>query len=104
MTLPTPNEATVDVNVGRDGSYRVWHDPWDDEVDVTITSALATIESVDEAAVSSALVDHVDPDSLNRLFRPQDSGPLDDDRDRVIIDVEGHELTIHADGLIEIEP
>lgn len=103
MDLPS-TEPDVDVAVGRNGSYRVWHDPWDDDVCVTLTRALAAINDADEAAVSTALAEHVDPDGLNRIFRPHDGGGLGTQRDHVAIEIEGYDITIHPDGLIEIDP
>lgn len=103
MTLPQTRELGIDVTVGRDGSYRVWHDPWDDDVCVTLTQALAAIDDTDETALYRAFTERIDPDSLNRLFKPNDGVDLGTNRDQLTIDLDGHDITIHADGLIEID-
>lgn len=98
-----PSEPDVDVTVGRDGTYHVWHDPWDDDVCVTITQALAAIDDADEAIVGRAFTENIDPDSLNRLFQPNNGMNLGSHRDRVTFELEDHVITINADGLVEID-
>lgn len=103
MTIPQSPAPDVDVTVGRNGNYRVWHDPWNDDVCVTLTQALAAIDDADETALHRAFTEQIDPDALDRLFDPNDGVDLGRQRDRLTLALDGYDVTIHADGLIEID-
>lgn len=98
-----PNEPHVNVTIGRDGSDRVWHDPWDDDVCVTLRQALAAIDDADETVLHRALTERIDSDGLHRVVQPHDDVALGAQRNRLLLDLDGHDITIYADGLIEID-
>lgn len=84
--------------------YRAQHDPdGTARLSETIVHALAESMGVNVTDCDFSLYDSVDPDALNRLFRPREDGtPRTDGMLSFII--QGHRVTVHADGEILIEP
>lgn len=106
MIRTDSSDASAGIPVVEDdqGAYHVYHDPSEGEVSTTVTLALAEVTGRPPEELVAAFGESVDPDALNRLFRSRgESGPSLRDG-RVHFAVEGHEVTVHGDGRIEIRP
>ncbi|AEH36625.1 HalOD1 output domain-containing protein [Halopiger xanaduensis] len=69
----------------------------------TVIHALADCMGVDPTDGRISLYDSVDPDALDRLFRPRHDGtPRSSGQLSFVVD--DHRVTVHADGEILIEP
>lgn len=84
-------------------TYCLHHD-WESDATVTMTVArgIAAITNTPLMELSP-LYDEIDPDALNHLFFP-DSETADPRRGRVTFTVNACEVTVSADGRIEIQP
>lgn len=86
-----------------DGTYVAHHDFETQDLTVTITLALSKIGDVSPDRVLPEFSKHVDPDALNRIFRPRPGGdrrmggPLH-------LTIAGYDVTVYSTGRIEIQP
>lgn len=69
----------------------------------TITHAVADVEGLSPTQVDPPLDDVVDTDLLDRLFA-RTADETGDPAGRVIFPYRGHEVTVHADGFVTIDP
>lgn len=84
--------------------YRAYHDPdGPATLSETIVHALAECMGVDVTDCDFSLYDSVDPDALDRLFRPRRDGTVRTGG-TVSFPVQGHRVTVYGDGEILIEP
>lgn len=88
----------------RTQTYRVKHD-FDGSAALTTTlaHALSDVTGLDVTDTAFTLADFVDPEALDRLFKPKDDGTQRIDG-QLSFDVWGNEVTVHSDGQIEIVP
>lgn len=86
-----------------DGVYRVEHDLSDPGLSITVTLALSEIADVNPEWLIPRWPDYVDPDALDRLFRTQPGEEPKKETGALFLEIQGAEVTIHADGVIEIE-
>lgn len=68
--------------------------------------SLAIVEAVEsvlneEAAVHRSLYEVIDPDAIDRLFRPRENG-LPRANGSVRFPLDGHEIRVEAIGLVEV--
>lgn len=86
-----------------DEVYVAHHDVAEDGLTVTLTMALAEVSDHSETDLIPEFPEHVDPDALDRLFRPRSDGkarkggPLH-------LSIRGYDVTIFSSGRIEIRP
>lgn len=84
-----------------DDAYVVHHDFQEQDLTVTISLALSEIGGISPTEIIPEFPKHVDPDALNRLFRPRpggerrEGGPLH-------LTIEEYDITIFSTGRIEI--
>lgn len=84
--------------------YRTYHDPAGSATfSTTVVHALADCMGVDVTASRISLYDAVDPDALDRLFRPQHDG-TPRTGGTLSFTVDEYYVTVYADGEIVIEP
>lgn len=86
-----------------EGVYRTEHDLTTDGLCVTLTEALAEIKDEDPATFISDFSTYADPDALNRLFRVRPNGEHRDLGGSLTLEIQDADVTVHADGEIEIE-
>lgn len=94
-------EETVEVAEDRT-IYVAHHDVSENGMTVTLSLALAAVTDLSPTELVPRFSDHVDPDALNRLFRPLPNGDLRKGGP-LHLTIEGHDVTIHNTGRIEIE-
>lgn len=85
-------------------TYVVQHDfDGSAKLTTTLVHALSDVTGIDVTDAGFTLSDHVDPDALDRLFRPRD-----DDTPRLnghlAFTVWGYQVTVYSDGQITIVP
>lgn len=96
------SEQSIRVEESGDG-YVVHHDFDEQDLTVTISLALSEIGNITPTEIIPEFPKYVDPDALERLFRPRSGGerrqggPLH-------LTIEGYAITIYSTGRIEIEP
>ena len=84
-------------------TYYTRHDPRDAaRLSTTVVHGLAEMMDVDVTNAGFQLADSIDPDALDRLFRPKDDSTLRPPG-HITFTVEGHRVTVHSDGRIVIE-
>lgn len=98
----TPSVVEVDAD-GGGVVYRTHHDMSTDGLTLTICVALAEVTGRKETDVISDFSRYADPDALNRLFRTLPTGDARQPG-AVTLHIADHEVTIHSDGEIVIEP
>lgn len=97
-----PADDAISVTVDED-TYVVYNDMEREDVTVTIALALSEIADVPPTDVIPEFPQYVDPDALDRLFRPRpdgqyrEGGPLH-------LTIRGYEVTVFSTGRIEIDP
>jgi hypothetical protein len=67
----------------------------------TLVHALSNISGATVSDAEQGLFDHVDPDALNRLFRPSRTGQLRANS-YLQLKIWGYDVTIHCNGQINI--
>lgn len=103
MAMSTRIREGLSLEYDAEGVYRTEHDMTSDGLCLTITEALAEIEGVDPAELIDGFSKYADPDALNRLFRVRPNGEHRDLEGHVELEIRGADVTVHADGEIEIE-
>lgn len=90
------------VQIGSDEVvYVAHHDLSENGLTVTLSLALAAVTDREPATLIPEFSEHVDPDALDRMFRPlpngnfREGGPLH-------LHIAGHDIEIHNTGRIEI--
>lgn len=73
------------------------------ELTTTLAHAISNVTGADVTDAGFTLNDYVDPDALDRLFRPKADG-TPRGSGRVSFDVWGNEVTVHSSGQIVITP
>ena len=99
----TPSAVEVTAGEGGEPVYRTRHDMSTDGLTLTICIALAEVTGQKETAVISDFSQYADPDALNRIFRTLPTGDARQPG-HVTLTIAGHEVTVHSDGEIVIEP
>lgn len=69
----------------------------------TLAHAISDVSDVDVTDTGFRLNDHVDPDALDRLFRPKGDGTPRMDG-HLTFTVWGYQVTVYSDGQIAIVP
>ncbi|WP_254274430.1 HalOD1 output domain-containing protein [Haloarcula marina] len=69
----------------------------------TLAHAIADVTGVDVTDAGFTLYDHVDPEALDRLFKPKADGSLRVDG-YFTFTIWGNQVTVHSDGRIAIVP
>ncbi|AGB17527.1 hypothetical protein Halru_2957 [Halovivax ruber XH-70] len=64
-----------------------------------VVEAVAEADGVDPAMLDPPLYEVLDPEALDRLFAPT---PTDPSRGTVRFDYRGHEVTVRADGTVDV--
>lgn len=96
---PSPASQTPSPSV-----YRTYHDPAGSAtLSTTVIHALADCAEIDVTDCRLSLYDAVDPDALDRLFRPRYDGAPRTGGTLSFVANE-HYVTVYADGEIVIEP
>lgn len=96
------DDSAVITEAGGDGVYYALHNMNNDGLDVTITQAIAEITDVEPANLEFAFSKAVDPDALNRLFRPDEHAALRKNG-KVVFTIHGFTVTVFSHGVIKIE-
>lgn len=86
-----------------EGVYRIQHDLHTDGLCVTIAEALAEIKGIAPATLIDNFSTYADLDALNRLFRVRPNGEHRDLAGSLELNIHGADVTVHANGEIEIE-
>ena len=81
--------------------YRTVHD-WDGREPLTDTVVRAVSETagVEPTELGVPLIDSVDPDALDALFRPRHDGTPRRADSRIAFPTNGFEVVVHADGRV----
>jgi len=69
----------------------------------TLAHALSDVTGIDVTDTGFTLNDHVDPDALDRLFKPKDDG-TPRMSGHLTFTVWGYQVTVYSDGQIAIVP
>jgi len=69
----------------------------------TLAHALSDVSGVDVTDTGFTLYDYIDPDALDRLFKPADDGSQRVNG-MLTFTVWGHQVTVYSDGQIAIVP
>jgi len=86
------------------GTYVVRHDfNGPAELTTTLAHALSDISGVDVTDTGFTLYDYIDPDALDRLFKPRD-GNAQRVNGMLSFVVWGYQVTVYGDGQIAIVP
>lgn len=89
---------------GGSQSYHVQHDfEGPAELTTTLAHAISNVTGADVTDTGFTLNDFVDPDALDRLFRPKADG-TPRGSGHVCFEVWGHEVTVYSSGSIVIAP
>lgn len=96
----TPRESVTRTAEGR---YQTRHAIHEDGLSVTLAKALAEVSELSLPHLIETLNDYFDPSALDRLFRVSQEGTQRAGDGRVVLDIEGHRVRVHNDGVIEIE-
>lgn len=96
----TPRSAPGSVDDAR-VVHRTVHD-WDgrEPLSDTVVRAVAEAAGVDPTELSTPLIDAVDPDALDALFRPRYGGSPRQSDGRVAFTTNGYEVVVHGDGRV----
>lgn len=81
--------------------YVAYHDVTEDGLTVTLTMALSEVSEYSETDLIPDFPKYVDPDALDRLFRPGSDGELRQGGP-LHLEIKGHDVTIYSSGRIEI--
>jgi len=85
-------------------TYFVQHDfDGPAKLTTTLAHAISDVSGIDVTDTGFSLADHVDPDALDRLFRPKDDGTPRMDG-HLTFTVWGYQVTVYSDGQIAIVP
>lgn len=98
-----PSESSVEIDRGDDGVYRVHYDRDSGDLTITITEALVAVGDLDPIDIIDNFSKYADPDALNRLFRHLPNGEPRATGGYVHLVIEGYDVTIRSDGIIEID-
>lgn len=90
--LPVGEEETI---------YVAHHDVEKNGLTVTLSLALAEVTELEPTDIVPKFARHVDPDALDRMFRPRPNGDLRQGGP-FHLTVAGHDITVHNTGRIEI--
>jgi hypothetical protein len=90
--VPVGEEETI---------YVAHHDVEENGLTVTLSLALAEVTDLDPTDIVPKFAKHVDPDALDRMFRPRPNGDLREGGP-FHLTVAGHPITVHNTGRIEI--
>jgi len=86
------------------GTYYVKHDfDGPAELTTTLAHALSNVSGVDVTDTGFTLYDYIDPDALDRLFKPRDDA-VQGVNGMLTFNVWGHQVTVYSDGQIAIVP
>lgn len=96
--------GNVAVEQPEEGIYRAYHDMSEPDLSVTITQALTQVDGIDITETVDNFPQYVDPDALDRLFRVPRSGDRRHEEGYIHLEIEQIDVTVYADGTIEIEP
>jgi hypothetical protein len=69
----------------------------------TLAHALSDVSGIDVTDTGFTLDDHVDPDALDRLFKPKEDG-TPRMNGRLTFTAWGYQVTVYSDGQIAIVP
>lgn len=86
--------------------YRTVHD-WDgrEPLSDTVLRAISEAAGLDPVDLSDPLIESIDPDALDALFRPRHDGSPRRADGRVAFATNGYEVVVHGDGrVIVYEP
>lgn len=83
--------------------YRTVHD-WDgrEPLSDTVIRAISEAAGLDPTELSPPLIESVDPDALDALFRPRHDGSPRRSTGRVAFTTGGHEVVVHGDGRVVV--
>ena len=85
------------------GTYVVRHDfDGPAELTTTLVHALSDVSGVDVTDAGFTLYDYIDPDALDRLFKPRDNAQRVNGM--LSFAVWGYQVTVYSDGQIAIVP
>lgn len=73
------------------------------ELTTTLVHAIARITGADMTETEASLLDHVDPDALNRLFTPKEDGTFRSNS-QFSFTMWGYQISVYSDGQIAIVP
>ena len=81
--------------------YRTVHD-WDgrEPLSDTVVKAISEAAGLDPTELSTPLIESVDPDALDALFRPRHDGSPRRADGRVAFTNNGYEIVVHGDGRV----
>ncbi|WP_458209601.1 DUF7504 family protein [Haladaptatus sp. NG-SE-30] len=86
------------------GVYRVQHDLSSPRsLSTTVTVAVADVAGVEPADIPEQLYDVIDPEALDKLFRPREDGARRRGG-RLSFSLYGHHVTVRGNGQITIQP
>lgn len=81
--------------------YVAHHDVRENGLTVTLSLALAEVTELEPTDIVPKFAEHVDPDALDRMFRPLPNGDLRKGGP-LHLSIEGFDVEIHNTGRIEI--
>ncbi len=86
------------------GVHRVQHDlTGPQSLSTTVTVAVADVAGVEPSDIPEQLYDVIDPEALDKLFKPRDDG-VARRGGRLSFSLYGHHVTIRGDGTITVQP
>lgn len=101
----TPGDETSDIQYDQANDRYVYHHDTDGSATLTTTivHALASITDTDVSQGEFSLYDSIDPDALDRIFRPKADG-ADRTGGHIAFTALEHEVFVYANGDIIIYP
>lgn len=85
------------------GTFHAYHDAEEEDLCISVVTAVAAIKGIDPRELSTPLNDRIDPDALDMLFSPAaDDAARADEYLRFSVD--GFGVRVHSDGHIVIRP
>lgn len=97
------HDRAVTVEQTADGTYRTFYDTTKGDVTVTLALALEEVIEMDVKDVITEFTEYADPDALDHLFRERPDGKERHPAGCVHLVIDGIDVTIHSDGLIELD-
>lgn len=97
------HRQTVTVEQQDEGTYRAYYDTAKGDVTVAVALALEEVTGTDATAVIPRFTEYADPDALDQLFRERPDGERRHPESRVHLSIEGIGVTVHSDGVIDLD-
>lgn len=100
---PYQTETGLQSDPGRRAHTSVWHPTQGESICYHVITAVAEATGSDPTSLDP-LSETIDPEALNRLFRPHSTGTGQSPTGSVTFRYEGRVVTVNADGQTVVSP